>query len=175
MGKKCQKKEFRVETTIKRCENYKPKGKQFKLITDQPKKQTHDRGTSPPPSPARHHIGTSPSRSPRRHETSTSTSHMTEGQKRTKKAFQSIAEKYEKMEQQKRKNAHYNPDDDDDDIAFDTGADRKKTQSKFKAQRAAKLLRKARRNVKAVHKLSLSKSKEAPPARSLTNRIRGFR
>ncbi len=43
----CQKKTFRVETNIVRCEKYKPKGKTYKLVKQAEK---NDRGTSPPPS-----------------------------------------------------------------------------------------------------------------------------
>lgn len=54
----CQKKTFRVETNIVRCEKYKPKGKTYKLLEQTEK---NDRGTSPPPPSRSHSMGTSTS------------------------------------------------------------------------------------------------------------------
>ena len=167
MARKCNKKLFRVETTIKRCENYKPKGDKYKLIDESKKQtqtQTHDRGTSPPPS----------HRSPPRSSTSSLVHHEAEGTQGQKSTYARLKQLEERERARAAKRgAHYNPDEDDDDIAFDVGKDRKQYQKEIKARRARALLSKARRNTAAVANFNKKAKAKAKP--TLMSRIRGIR
>lgn len=187
----CQKKTFRVETNIVRCEKYKPKGKTYKLVKQAEK---NDRGTSPPPSRT-HSMGTS---------TSPIKSHVQTAARFGGKDTQPLTRQEIKVNEaikkiEDREKGLLPKIYDDDDIAFDNGKHLKEVRQEMMQDLARKSVKKSiatltknksilKKKSFALTKKKKKKSKPVPkppappaasvaaaPKQSLLNRIRGMR